>query len=93
MSDGRRAGIAGCKFILSYPYPSLTAFAGIDDPRMERAKKRKLGDIIAVAICAVISGADGWGDIETFGNAKMAGGRPRTASRLDRSRQTTIPTK
>ena len=30
----------------------------------------KLGDIIAVAIRAVIAGADGWVDIETFGNAK-----------------------
>ena len=31
----------------------------------------KLGDIIAVAICAVIAGADGWVDIETIGNAKI----------------------
>ena len=31
----------------------------------------KLGDIIAVAICAVIAGADNWVDIETFGNAKI----------------------
>ena len=31
----------------------------------------KLGDIIAVAICAVIAGADNWVDIETFGNAKL----------------------
>ena len=38
---------------------------------MERTKKRKLGDIIAVSIRAVISGADGWVDIETFGNAKI----------------------
>ena len=31
----------------------------------------KLGDIIAVAIRAVIAGADNWVDIETFGNAKL----------------------
>ena len=31
----------------------------------------KLGDIIAVAICAVIAGADNWVDIESFGNAKI----------------------
>ena len=31
----------------------------------------KLGDIIAVAVCAVIAGADNWVDIETFGNAKI----------------------
>ena len=46
-------------------------FASVDDPRMERTRKHKLGDIIAVAICAVIAGADGWVDIETFGNAKI----------------------
>ena len=38
---------------------------------MERTGKRKLGDIIAVAICAVIAGADSRGDIETFGSAKI----------------------
>ena len=31
----------------------------------------KLGDIIAVAICDVIAGADSWVDIETSGNAKI----------------------
>ena len=31
----------------------------------------KLGDIIAVAICAVIAGADSWVDIESFGSAKI----------------------
>ena len=31
----------------------------------------KLGDIIAVAICAVIAGADNWVDIESFGSAKI----------------------
>ena len=31
----------------------------------------KLGDIIAVAIRAVIAGADGWVDIKTFGSAKI----------------------
>ena len=46
-------------------------FASVDDPRMERTRKHKLGDIIAVAICAVIAGADNWVDIETFGNAKI----------------------
>ena len=31
----------------------------------------KLGDIIAVAVRAVIAGADNWGDIESFGSAKL----------------------
>ena len=46
-------------------------FADVEDPRVERAKKHKLGDVIAVAVCAVICGADNWVDIETFGNAKI----------------------
>ena len=33
---------------------------------MERTKEHKLIDIIAVAICAVICGAEGWTDIENF---------------------------
>ena len=34
----------------------IDRFASVDDPRMERAGKRKLGDTIAVAIRAVIAG-------------------------------------
>ena len=37
---------------------------------MERTKAHKLIDIITIAICAVICGADGWTDIESYGNAK-----------------------
>jgi predicted transposase YbfD/YdcC len=39
----------------------------IRDPRIERTKKHLLVDILAIAICAVICGAEGWGDIEEFG--------------------------
>ena len=49
----------------------IDRFAGGDDPRMERAGKRKLGDIIAVGVGAVIAGADNRVDIATFGNAKI----------------------
>lgn len=45
-------------------------FADIDDPRIERSKLHKLTDIITIAICAVICGADTWEDIEIFGDAK-----------------------
>ena len=33
-------------------------------PRIERSKEHLLIDIVAIAILAVISGADGWGAIE-----------------------------
>lgn len=45
-------------------------FAGLDDPRIDRTKRHKLLDIVVIAICAVICGADGWVDVEEFGKAK-----------------------
>ncbi len=45
-------------------------FAAMSDPRIERSKLHKLIDIITIAICAVISGADTWVDIEMYGEAK-----------------------
>lgn len=46
-------------------------FGKIIDPRMDRTKQHKLIDIIAIAICAVICGAESWVDIELFGNSKV----------------------
>ena len=48
----------------------LEHFANLNDPRIERSKEHLLKDIIAIAILAVISGADGWVGIEAYGNAK-----------------------
>jgi predicted transposase YbfD/YdcC len=45
-------------------------FAEIEDPRVERTRQHKLIDIITIAICAVICGAEGWTDIETYGLTK-----------------------
>ena len=49
-----------------------TIFAQVEDPRMERTKLHRLRDIIIIAICGVICGADGWVGIEEFGKAKEA---------------------
>ena len=46
-------------------------FSKVTDPRMDRTKEHKLIDMIAIAICAVICGAEGWTDIENFGNSKL----------------------
>lgn len=46
-------------------------FSEMDDPRIERTKQHKLIDIITIAICAVICGADTWVDIETYGSSKI----------------------
>jgi predicted transposase YbfD/YdcC len=45
-------------------------FADLPDPRVDRTKKHLLGDILVIAVCAVIAGADGFEEVETFGRAK-----------------------
>ena len=56
-----------------HPTPALIAhFAGLDDPRIERQKRHKLIDILVIAICAVLSGAEGVAAIEDFGHKRRA---------------------
>ena len=45
-------------------------FEGLNDPRIERTKLHKLIDIVMIAICAVICGADDWVEVAMFGEAK-----------------------
>jgi predicted transposase YbfD/YdcC len=45
-------------------------FAALEDPRVERTKLHPLLSIVVIAICAVISGAESWDDIEQFGEIK-----------------------
>lgn len=47
-----------------------SVFEDVEDPRMDRTKHHLLVDILLIAILAVICGAEGWVDIETFGKAK-----------------------
>jgi predicted transposase YbfD/YdcC len=49
----------------------LTHFASLEDPRDIRGKEHLLLDIIAIALCAVISGAEGWEDMAEYGRAKQ----------------------
>ena len=46
-------------------------FSQVTDPRVDRTKEHKLIDMIVIAICAVICGAEGWTDLENFGNSKL----------------------
>ena len=46
-------------------------FASLEDPRIERHKRHQLIDILTIAVCAIISGADNWVEIEEFGSAKI----------------------
>ena len=45
-------------------------FGNLADPRMDRTKRHELIDILTIALCGVIAGADSWVDIEAFGRRK-----------------------
>jgi predicted transposase YbfD/YdcC len=47
-------------------------FAGLTDPRVERTRVHRLGELVTIALCAVLCGADDWVAVETFGRAKEA---------------------
>src|SRR5262249_27065754 len=50
---------------------ALESYLGeIEDPRVERTQEHKLIDIIIIAICGAICGAEGWVNVETFGKEK-----------------------
>jgi predicted transposase YbfD/YdcC len=46
-------------------------FSKVKDPRMEGKIDHNLIEIVTIAICAVICGAEGWSDIENFGKRKI----------------------
>jgi len=45
-------------------------FAELPDPRTGNAKAHIFLEVLIIAICAVICGADGWSDVELFGKNK-----------------------
>ena len=48
-----------------------TRFSALQDPRVERTRLHELMDIVTIAICAAICGADDWTEIELFGESKL----------------------
>jgi predicted transposase YbfD/YdcC len=46
-------------------------FADLPDPRIDRSKAHDLLDILILALCATLGGANGWADTERFGKAKL----------------------
>lgn len=53
------------------PVSLLYHFADLDDPRSDHTKRHGLLDLIALTLCAVVSGADAWTDVETYGCRKQ----------------------
>ena len=49
---------------------STTSRPVLPSSALDRTKKHPLGDIMVVALCAVVCGADSWEEVEAFGEAK-----------------------
>ena len=45
-------------------------FADLPDPRKDRTKLHSLHDILVIALCGIISGAESWVEVEEYGSAK-----------------------
>jgi len=52
------------------PRGLLRAFDSLEDPHMDRTKLHSLTDVLTIAICATICGADGWPDVALFGKCR-----------------------
>ena len=47
-------------------------FQTLEDPRLERTKKHNLLDILVIAVCTLLTGGEGFQDMELFGKSKHA---------------------
>lgn len=57
-----------------------TIFAQVEDPRIERTRQHRLRDIIIIAICGVICGADGWVGISAPTTVQMVSRKSEKSS-------------
>ena len=69
------------------PLPIAAVFADLPDPRIDTANKlHALADILAIAVCATIGGANGWEQIAEYGRRKRRfGGLSTEDSEASRS--------
>jgi hypothetical protein len=49
----------------------FSTFAELTDPRVKRTRRHELFDVLVVALCGTIAGADSWADIERFGDQRL----------------------
>jgi predicted transposase YbfD/YdcC len=48
----------------------IECFSELSDPRIDRRKFHKLLDVVVIGLCTVISGGEGFTDMEAYGKAK-----------------------
>ncbi len=57
----------------SFPVPRIAdCFRDLDDPRIDRTKRHQLLDIVTIALCAVLAGAESWVEVEQWGVIKLS---------------------
>jgi predicted transposase YbfD/YdcC len=54
------------------PLSILNAFDTVPDPRYQRNQRHRFTDILTLAVCAVLGGAESWDAIAAYGRAKEA---------------------
>jgi len=57
------------EFLMSTSF--IEHFSQLRDPRVERNKLYPLMEILLLAVCAMLSAAEGWEAMEEFGKAKL----------------------
>ena len=55
---------------LPAPSPAARLFAGVTDPRVERTRRHLLCDILLIALCATLAGAEGFCDVAAWAQTK-----------------------
>lgn len=54
------------------PLSLVEAFSILPDPRSERSQRHPLINVVVIAVCGVLAGADNWVGIETWARSKEA---------------------
>lgn len=52
------------------PKPLVEMFEEMPDPRMNRTRAHKLTDILVIGLCSLLTGGEGFSDMEIFGKTK-----------------------
>jgi len=56
---------------LPRPRTIVECFEGLPDPRIDRTRQHKLVDILVIGLCSLLTGGEGFTDMEVFGHAKL----------------------
>lgn len=55
-----------------FPIPGIAnCFSDLVDPRIERTKRHQLLDIVTLALCGVLAGAESWVEVAEWGQIKL----------------------